>query len=564
MIELSGGEAVVRTLIRNKIRYIFGMPGGQLLPMYDAIYEYRPRINHVLVRDERCGAFMADAYARASNEIAACDGIVGPGVTNLVSGVAEAYYASIPMLVVISDIDSQKTGKGASQECDQLPIFKPITKEIFYINSVERIPEILNRGISAIKSGTPGPVLVDIPEDICYGKAKFDEMVFESCDNDGKKLSRPSKEDIQRAFNILMGAKRPVITAGGGVHLSEAWEPLIKFAERLSIPIATTVSGKGSIDERHPLSLGLEGLFSTKGTNDFIRQADVLLVVGCRLGGFSTSNWSLIPKESKIIQIDSNPYQLGKNYPLAVGLYGDAKLALEGLIEVSKGIKPKKDIDLKKRIKRMIQERESVNLLKGLDKESTISILMVLNELRRNLPDDSILITGGGLVTQWAAVHYQIRKAGRTHIANRGQATIGYGLPALIGVKLAVPGKVVASLDGDGGFGQSIMELETAARIKIAPLVVVINNGTLGWIKGHQYQSYGSRFISVDMEDVNYANIAKEMGCESSQIIDTNQLHNEVKKAVDFVKLPNANRPYLLDVKTRFDPEEPFPGSATV
>jgi len=561
-LELSGGEAVVKILIQNNIKYVFGMAGFQHLPMYDALHRHKSEITHVLIRDEKDGAFMADAYARVSNEIAACDATVGPGVTNLLSGLAEAYYASIPMLVITSDVNSQYAGRGLNQECDQLTAFRPLCKKSYFINSIQRIPEILNRAILSIKAGTPGPVYVDIPEDVFHGKNNFDEKIFESTTFNKPIFSRPSKKDLEEAFDVLVDAKRPIIIAGGGIHLSEAWEPLRKFAEKLSIPIATTMTGKGSIEEDHPLSLGLVGRFS-KCANKFIKQADVILVVGCRLGEMSTNRWTLIPDESKLIQIDSDPYQIGKNYSVEVGLCGDAKLALEDFLEISKDMEPKKNIDLENEIKAKIKDWENGNLSKWINNDVGITIPMILNELRDNLPQDSILIADGGLAAHWSSVYYKILKAGRTYVANRGQAAIGYGLPAGIGAKLACPEKTVVSLAGDGGFGMAIMELETAVRMKIAPLFVIIDNEVLGYIKGLQYQIFEGRYISSEMKFVNYANIAKEIGCKSFQITDKDQLKTEVKKAVDFIKQKGADRPYVLDIKVSSNPDTLFPGIDT-
>jgi len=552
-IELSGGEVVVKLLVNNKIKYVFGMAGFQHLPMYDALYKYKSEIIHVLIRDEKDGAFMADAFARVSHagEFAVCDATVGPGVTNLLSGLAEAYYASTPVLVITSDVNTEYVGRGMNQECDQFTAFRPLCKKSFYINSVERIPEILNRAILAINAGTPGPVYVDIPENIFHGKAYFDEKVFLNLRNKPI-LSRPSKKDTEDALKMLVKASNPVIIAGGGVHLSRAWGPLKELSEKLSIPIATTMTGKGSIEERF-----------SKCANDFIKQADVILVVGCRLAEMATNRWTLIPDESKIIQIDSDPLKIGKNYPVAVGMCGDARLALEDLVDISKNLKNKRNTKLEDEIKTKIKEWENMNLSESTKDDIGITIPMILDALRDNLPKDSIFIADGGLSAHWSSVYYKILKSGRTYVANRGQAAIGYALSAGIGAKLACPEKIVVSLAGDGGFGMSIMELETAVRMKIAPLFVVIDNQVLGYVKGLQYQLYGGRYISSEMTDVNYSNIAKAMGCNSSLVVEKNLLKEEVKKAIDFISQKDQEKPFVLVIKASSNPDILFPGKDT-
>jgi acetolactate synthase I/II/III large subunit len=555
MIQLDGGQAVVKMLEAFGVEVSFGMAGFQHLPYYYAIKQSK-KVRHVLVRDERGGAYMADAYARASGKVAVCDATVGPGVTNLVSGIGEAYYASIPLLAITSDVNTNYTGKGANQECDQLSILAPICKASIYINKIERIPELMRKAFHAAVDGRPGPVHIDVPEDIFHGIASFNEEDFVMDIRNTFPANRytPADADIAIAAELLLDAGKAVIVSGGGTLNSQAWPEVQELTELLGIPIATTISGKGSITEYHPLSINLFGRYF-RFANQFIKEADVILVVGCRLGEMATIRWSLINPGTKIIHLDIDPRIIGLNYKTEAPLVGDAKATLQKLIFAlrKQSGRINNDCTLADKIKAAkVKWRQSV-ADKVDNTETPINIAHMLYQLRKVLPEDSIMVADGGFSAHWSSVYWDIASAGRHYIANRGLAAIGYGLPAAIGAKMAAPGKIVVALSGDGGLGLSVMELETAVREEVPVLLIVVNNKALGYIKALQHVLYGD-YISTDLQDINYAEIARICGCYGKRVTKPEELEKEFRDAL------RRNVPTVVEVMVTTDPAKMLPG----
>lgn len=559
MIHLTGGEAVVRMLENLGVTHSFGMAGFQHLPYYEAIRK-SDKVRHVLIRNEQAGAFMADAFARASGKVAVCDATAGPGATNLLTGVAESFYAGIPVLAITSSVIRAFVGRGANQECEQREMFRPVVKESVYVNAIERIPELMKKAFRIAVEGRPGPVHIDIPEDVFHGEADFDEKAFEvDIPANTFPLSRivPQHAQIEAACELLAKAERPVILAGGGVHNSAAWEELRALAEKLAIPVATTISGKGSIPEKHPLSLNVCGRYF-RFANEFVKNADVLLVVGCRLAEMSTVRWSLISDETKIVRIDIDQKALGMGYNADVALLGDAKatigLILDGLN--ARGIENK---DYTEKAAAIAETRAKWALSvadKTEDTSSPINIAHMLKILQGILPEDAIMVGDGGFSAHWSSVYWDVNGTdGRHYLANRGQAAIGYGLPAVLGCKFACPDKTVIALSGDGGLGYSFMELETAVREKQNIILIVVNNRALGYIKALQHAVYGE-YISTDFEDVRYGEMAAMLGCYGVRVTDPAQLESEFKAAIE-----RKDRPSVIEVMVTTDPAKMFPGT---
>ncbi|MGI0080021.1 MAG: thiamine pyrophosphate-binding protein, partial [Nitrososphaerales archaeon] len=318
MTELSGGRAIARLLHDYDVEYVFGQPGGQTLPIYDGLYDLSPNTKHILAHDEKCAAFMADAYARLSFKPGICDATVGPGTTNLLSGVAEAYGNSIPLVVITSDVLTKFAGKGISQECDQVAILRPFTKASFRIDRTEKIPDYVRRGFSIAVNGRPGPVHLDFPQDVLQGTADFANNLYaeKECSTYPGRRTAPEDSKILEAAQLLLSSERPVILAGGGVMLSQAWQEVIELAELLGAPVATTITGKGAIPENHPLSVGPVGRQGFREPADVaVEGSAVLLAVGCKFAQVATDNWTLISPDSKIIHIDIDPTEIGRVYP---------------------------------------------------------------------------------------------------------------------------------------------------------------------------------------------------------------------------------------------------------
>ncbi|MBE6564489.1 MAG: thiamine pyrophosphate-binding protein [Ruminococcaceae bacterium] len=559
MIHLTGGEAVVRMLEQLGVTHSFGMAGFQHLPYYEAIRNSK-KVKHVLIRNEQAGAFMADAFARAGGKVAVCDATAGPGATNLVTGLAESFYAGVPVLAITSSVIRSFVGRGANQECDQINVLRPVVKESVYVNFIERIPELMKKAFRIAVEGRPGPVHIDIPEDIFHGEADFDEKAFEvDIPSNTFPLSRitPEQRDIDAACALLKQAESPVILAGGGIHNSGAWEELRLLAEKLAIPVATTISGKGSIPEKHPLSLNVCGRYF-RFANEFVKKADVLLVVGCRLGEMSTVRWSLVTEGTKIVRIDIDQKALGMGYNADVALLGDAKATLSLIRQALKRAEAA-DKDYKEKAA-LIAETKAKWALSVSDKtddtSSPINIAHMLKILQGILPEDAIMVGDGGFSAHWSSVYWDVNSAdGRHYLANRGQAAIGYGLPAALGCKFACPEKTVVALSGDGGLGYSFMELETAVREKKNVILIVVNNRALGYIKALQHAVYGE-YISTDFEDVRYGEMASLLGCYGVRVSDPSKLEAEFKAALE-----RKDRPTVIEVMVTTDPAKMFPGT---
>ena len=474
--QLSGGEAVLRMFQLYGVEYSFGMGGFQPLPYYDALAR-QTAVRHVLIRDEKHGSFAADAYARVKGRPCVADATVGPGATNLVSGAAESFGASIPQILLTADINRAIATRGATQESDQTGMLRPTSRATIQIDRIERIPELLRRAFTVANVGRPGPVHVNIPEDTFHGVFEFDDRDFyvaPGTDSVGGIRTRPDTAAIDRAARIIDRAERPVILAGGGLLLSEGYAALERLSERIGAPVATSISGKGSIAEDHPLSLGIVGRFSRIG-NDVVKDADVLIVVGCKLGEIVTARWSLLSPDTTIVHIDVDPVEPGRVYRTEAPIWADAALALDDLADAVKERRDRSAIAAE-RVAAARAGWLATAEAAFVSDELPMPMPRVLRTLQQELPADAILVADGGFASHWSALLYDINLTGRHYIANRGHAAIGYGLPGAIGAKLAAPDVPVVALCGDNGFAMAVAELETAKRIGAQIVSLVVDN----------------------------------------------------------------------------------------
>jgi acetolactate synthase-1/2/3 large subunit len=557
MIRLSGGQAIVKMLENLGVETAFGVPGFQALPYYMAILHSKT-IKHVLVRNEQAGAFAADAYFRACGKVAVCDGTCGPGATNLITGLAESYHAAIPVLAVISNVVSSNAGRGANMEAPQDEAIRLFTKDVIFIRDVKRVPELMRKAFHTAVEGRPGPVLIDMPENIYYDEYDFEESAFIVYDSNTSPNTRfiPELCMLQKALDILRNAKKPVLLCGGGVHNSDARKEVQEFAELLAIPVATTISGKGAIPEVHPLSLNVFGRYF-RYANEYIEKADVIFVIGCKLAEMSTIRWSLIPSQAILIHLEIEPTVISKAYPTQYALVGDAKATIAQMITLLKDMKVQKpenppiydEIEASAK-----QWREKVSD-KIDDDGIPVNIAHMLDVVYKDTPGNAIMIGDGGFAAHWSSVYWTVSSNdGRHYIANRGQASIGYGLPAAVGAKTASPDKPVIALSGDGGLGYSIMEMETAVRNKLPIILIVVNNMCLGYVKALEHYQFGE-YISVDLLDINYAEMAKIFGCYGVRITDPKDIHKEFQEA-----LKRTDTPTIIEVMVTTDPEQMLPG----
>ena len=557
MTRLTGGEAVVTMLERHGVDHAFGMGGFQPLPYYDALAR-QEAIRHILIRDEKHGAFAADAFVRVTNRPAVADATLGPGATNLVSGAAESFGASIPVIFLTGDVNRGIAGRAATQESDQVGMLRPAMKQVVFIDRIDRIPELVRRAFTIATSGRPGPVLIDVPEDVFHGADDFpDEALFadDAVRALGGRRCRPDEQSVEQAARLLARAERPAAILGGGIHLADAYAAVERFVTESGIPSACTISGKGALGDEHPLALGLCGRFS-RIANEFIREADVLLVAGCKLGEICTDRWTLISADTALVHIDIDPLELGKIYRTEVGLWGDAGLTLHDLCDALAACGPpayERRVVLEKVGEARRAWRASAQE-SYLSDEAPTHVARILHELRQVLPADSVVVADGGFAAHWSALLLDIPIAGRHYVANRGHAAIGYGLPGALGAQLAAPNVPVVALCGDNGFAMALAELETARREGLPITVIVIDNAALGYVKALQHGLYDDRFISADFLETDYADVARSFGCFGARVESPATLRDALREAL------TSDLPAVVDVMTTRDASRMLPG----
>src|SRR6516225_3293101 len=476
---MTGGRALAEMLRLAGAGPMFGMGGFQLLPFYDAVGLVG--LSHHLINDERCGAFAADAYARVTNRPGICDGTLGPGATNLVTGLIESLNGGIPVVAIAGDTNRAHSWKNMTQESRQVEILKPAVKELIRVEMTSRIPELVRRAYAIATSGRPGPVLLDVPEDVAHGTHDFAPEAFvidaATLKAPARRI-RPDRADTERAAKLIAKAKRPLLLTGGGIHLSEAWGALTRFAEAQSIPVAHTMSGKGGIACANKLSVGLFGRYS-RIANDLIAASDCLLVVGCKLGEIATKRYALPPGSIPLVHLDILAEEIGRCRPATVALWGDARAGLEDLAEAlnddsRRARSARADYIGEVPVRMAAWRQEAAPRLDSA--ERPIHMARLCRELNAALPEDSILVADGGFAGHWTGLLYDTKSPGRHFIPDRGLASIGYGLPGGIGAALAAPQTPVVAITGDGGFNMMLGELETVRRAGVGLTIVVVNN----------------------------------------------------------------------------------------
>jgi acetolactate synthase-1/2/3 large subunit len=539
---MNGGRALAEMLRLAEVGPMFGMGGFQLLPFYDALAQLGMR--HFLINDERCGAFAADAYARVTNRPGVCDGTLGPGATNLVTGLIESLNAGVPIIALAGDTNRAHSWKNMTQECRQAEILRPAVKELIRVEMTSRVPELLRRAFAVATSGRPGPVLLDVPEDVCHGEHDFtaeDFAIDPSTLSVPARRIRPDRADISRAAALIARAKRPLILVGGGIHLSAGYDALLGFAEAQSIPVAHTMSGKGGIACTHPLSVGLFGRYS-RIANELIEASDCLVVVGCKLGEIATKRYVLPPESIPLIHLDIVAEEIGRCRAADVALWGDARAGLEDLAEALGGEAKRSRVaraDYVAEIpSRMVSWRDEA-AARLHSEERPIHMARLCTELNKALPADSILVADGGFAGHWTGLLYDTKSPGRHFIPDRG---------------LASPSTPAVAITGDGGFNMMLGELETARRAGIGLTIVVVNNAASGYVKALQHAIFRGRYQSSDLVEMDYAAIAHAMGCNGIRIEDPDRLGDALQAG-----LAERTRPTVLDVVVTRDPARMLP-----
>jgi acetolactate synthase-1/2/3 large subunit len=554
---MNGGRALAEMLRLAGAGPMFGMGGFQLLPFYDAIGLVG--LEHHLINDERCGAFAADAYARVTNRPGMCDGTLGPGATNLLTGLVESLNAGIPIIAITGNTNRAHSWKNMTQECRQIEIMRPAVKDVLRIELTSRIPELVRRAFAVATSGRPGPVLLDVPEDICHGLHDFaaeDFVIDEATLKAPARRVRPDRAEIERAARLIASAKRPLLLVGGGIHLSEAWEALARLAAEQSIPVAHTMSGKGGIACTNPLNVGLFGRYS-RIANDMIDAADCLVVIGCKLGEIATKRFTLPAAHVPVIHLEIVAEEIGRSIPAAVSLWGDARAGLEDLAEAlsdrSRAARAAR-ADYVAEVGPRMQQWEAEAAPRLSSRDRPVHMARLCRELNKTLPADAILVADGGFAGHWTGLLYDTKEAGRRFVPDRGFASIGYGLPGGIGACLAAPGRPVVAMSGDGGFNMTLGDLESAQRIGCGLTIIVVNNAASGYVKALQHTMMGGRYQSADLNEMDYAAIARTMGCGGVRVEDPEALSPALQQGME-----EKDRPTIIDVVVTRDPSQMLP-----
>ncbi len=535
---LTGAQAVVEMLKIHGVETVFGLCGDTSLPLYDAFRS--SSLEHVLTRDERHAAYMADGYARVSGKVGVCEGPSGGGATYILPGLVEANESSVPILAINTDVSVSSRGRFTLTELDQKSLFKPVTKWNAVLDRSADIPRTFRTAFEAMTTGRPGSAHIALPFDVQNGPVERSDVwgdptygLFPS------RRTAPDPAFVELAAKLLRGAKKPLFICGGGVVLSGAEHELLNLAEKLSAPVATTVSGKGSIDEASPLAVGVVGSNGgTPQTRAVVEASDLIVFVGCRAGSVTTERWRH-PQDgaARIIHIDVDPSVPGRNYKVDVPLIGDARLCLLALHDAV--AERKGDASFVEQ-----QKRDKLSAFEALaaSTDTPIKPERVVAELQKALDRDAILVADPGTPCPYFSAFFRVRNTGRQFFSNRAHGALGYSLAASIGAHFGRPSVKTVAVMGDGSFGMCAGELETIARRKLPITLVVIANATYGWIKAGQKAGYGERYFSVDFSETDHARVAEAFGVKAWRVTDPGELSGTLKTAIEY------GGPTLVDI----------------
>jgi acetolactate synthase I/II/III large subunit len=539
---MTGAEAIVEMLRAHGVEVIFGLCGDTSLPLYDALATRRHGMRHVLTRDERHAAYMADGYARLSRKVGVCEGPSGGGATYILPGLVEANESSIPVLALNTDVSVSSRQRYTLTELDQRALMRPLTKWNAVLDRAADIPRAFRAAFEHMTTGRPGAAHIALPFDV--QAAQVDDAEVWADPSLGMYPSRRTGPDpflVELAAKLLRSAKAPVMICGGGVVLSGAETELLELAERLGAPVASTVSGKGTIDEQHALAVGVVGSNGgTPQTRAVVDSADVVVFIGCRAGSVTTERWRHpAPGNAKVIHLDVDPAVPGTNYRVDVPLIGDAKLALAALNAALEDFEARKDRPAIQQLK-----KEKFDQFRALaeSNEAPIKPERVVAELSRALDADATVVADPGTPCPYFSAYYVVRGSGRKFFSNRAHGALGYALAASIGAHFARPAVKTVAVMGDGSFGMCVGELETAVRLKLPVTFVVISNAVYGWIKAGQKSGYGERYFSVDFGITDHAAVASAFGVKSWRVTDPRELGLALAKALE------CEGPSLVDV----------------
>lgn len=537
-MKMTGSQVLLDGLIKEGVDIVFGILGGAILPLYDTLPQF-PQIHHVLVRHEQCAAHAAEGYARASGKVGVCFATSGPGATNLVTGIANAYLDSSPMVAITGQVTRRFIGKDAFQEIDITGITLPITKHNYLVRDTSSLAKIVKEAFYLARTGRPGPVLIDVPKDVFTEEIEYHAPgKIELASYKATLKGHPAQ--IQKAATVINNAHKPVIIAGRGVIISEAFAELKELAEKAQIPVVTTLLGMGSFPESHVLSYRWLGMHGMAYANLAVNNADVIIAVGMRFDDRATAEVNTFAPNASIVHIDIDPAEIGKNISVDVPIVGDVKAVL---LPLNKLIQPAQHGEWLQQLDAWRREHPSIDFR---DSDSVLP-QYVVQQIYEATQGKAIIVTGVGQHQMWAAQYY-LYNMPKSLISSGGLGTMGFGLPASVGVKTGRPDATVWCIDGDGSFQMTMHELATIVQEKLAVKIAIFNNGFLGLPRQWQELMYEKRFVASPLLGPDYVKIAEAYGIPAERVEHKVEIIPAIDKAMAY------DGPYLIDFA--IEPEE--------
>ncbi|PKB77853.1 MAG: acetolactate synthase, large subunit, biosynthetic type [SAR202 cluster bacterium Io17-Chloro-G9] len=539
-MKLKGAEIICESLLRHGVDVMFGYPGGAILPFYDALWSY-PQLRHILVRHEQAAAHAADGYARVTGRPGVCVATSGPGATNLITGIMGAKADSVPMIAITGQVARTSMGSEAFQECDICSMAAPCTKRTYLVMSAADLAPTIQEAFQVAVEGRPGPVLIDVPRDVQLEEAEVAYHEFE-----GKTVPSPTPEVLERikeAARLINEAERPVIISGHGIMSSGASESLLALAETTGIPVISTLLGLGGFPRNHPLSLGMLGMHGMYWANMAVHEADLIIGLGMRFDDRVTGKASTFAPHARIIHLDIEATQVGRNVPVEVPLVGDARMVLQALLPLVKHVHRPQWMGYIEQ-----QRRDHPSLaIPPSDILQTQHVMTCLNELLQEEPE-SVVVTGVGLHQMWAAQFLAFNRS-NSFVSSGGLGAMGFELPAALGAQAGRPDATVWTIAGDGGFQMTLQELATATESKLPVKIALFNNGYLGMVRQWQEMFFENHLKDVPIPGPNYVDLAGAFGVPALRVTDREEVLPALRRAqahdgpflIEFVVDPNTN-----------------------
>ncbi len=528
-MQLTGAKILMECLLEQGVNTIFGYPGGTILNVYDALYDYRDQIEHILTSHEQGASHAADGYSRATGKVGVCFATSGPGATNLVTGIATAHMDSVPMVAVTCNVANPLLGRDSFQEVDIVGITMPITKHGFIVRDISKLADTIRRAFQIAQSGRPGPVLVDITKDVTAEKTEYKRQSPKAIE---RATDAVQPTDVAAAVKAISKSQKPVILVGGGVAISGAENELREFVKKVDAPVADTLMGKGAFDGTDPYYIGMLGMHGTKAANLSVTKCDLLITLGARFSDRVTGNVGKFAKKSKILHIDVDSAEINKNIRVDHSITGDLKYVLGTLNKELGKLEHKKWLD------EVLERKETYPLTY---RDEGLTGPYVIQTIDKVTGGDAVITTDVGQHQMWAAQYFKFRQP-RTFLTSGGMGTMGYGLGACIGAKTALPEKTVINIAGDGCFRMNMNELATATRYNIPIVQVVLNNHVLGMVRQWQTLFYEKRYSHTVLKDkVDFVKLAEAMGAKAYRITKRDEVEPVLREAIAL------GQPVLLD-----------------